>query len=671
VVPVTPPPAAPRVRHEATFAAPGERRTRYSLPASIESASPVGYRTRVSLTRPYRTPFTMLLTFIGHEQLTSPFTVAKRAWDKRFHRRDDIPTIGYLQHLHLGILAESMERAAVLASHGTRRAQVSLAPMPTAAAHAATVRAIEDLADLTAAERRQGWRVGLVAQVGKALRDERVDLAPALCRKLGANLLAFRSERIQPGVNAEESAPAQYQARQDTDVPAAFTEMAGRAAFNAFAHWTGCDREQAKRLMLIERVDVLTPDGKRRLREVRDELGETTDATARDIPRWADLPTGRALSRNILRGREAFALAGQRIYIGGLSRPEVEAAGCAFDHAVRAFGAAAARSVLSVELMGCVDLPDNGDLLAGACLMAGPVNLNDVGKQFYGKRDLHAGAHPGRDPTSLLVWTVKAKTVADPIGNEEQLMYTRAEGRPRRPAPGAARGGRARCGRRPRPDARARAERAGRRLPCVAARATTGPRMPHPVHFRQIKKHRPPRNVGPNLHEVFDVVHPRVQAAMLQAAAALGRVGVRHALVGGLAVGAYGYPRATKDVDFLVGNETFHDSEARVVIPRVELPYQIDGVAVDYIPVPIGAEFLDAALDAPQMCDGIPVAPIEVLVFMKLSSPRAKDAADIIELLKAGVLAAPVRAWLATRATGAVCARFESLVQQAEGEGED
>ncbi len=517
VVPVAPPPDAQRVRRGATFAAAGERRTRYSLPASLESASPVGYRTRVPLTRdeaakalallslrrptgfepdaqvteaelfeecalgvmssrqstnfrghrqvtlgpadsarlaellralpgrdaapldhvlythvvltrPYRTPFTFMLTFMGHKQLTSPFTVAKRAWDKRFHFRDDIPTIGYLQHLHLGILAESMERAAVVASHGARRALVSLAPLPADPAHAATVRAIEDLVGLTAAERRTGWRVGVVAQVGRALRHERVDLPPALARKLGANLLAFRSERIQPGVNAEESAPAPYQARQDMDVPPAFTEMAGRAAFNAFAHWTGCDREVAKRLLLLERVDVLTPDGKRRLREVRDELGEITDAAARDFPLWADLPTGRALSGSIQRGRKAFALAGQRIYIGGLSRPEVEAAGYRFEHAVRAFGAAASRSALFAELMGCVDLPADCDLLAGVCLMAGPVNQNDVGKQFYGKPDLLAGAHPGREPTSLLVWTVKAKTVADPVGNEEQLLNAAQKG---------------------------------------------------------------------------------------------------------------------------------------------------------------------------------------------------------------------------------------------------
>jgi hypothetical protein len=60
--------------------------------------------------------------------------------------------------------------------------------------------------------------------------------------------------------------------------------------------------------------------------------------------------------------------------------------------------------------------------------MAGPVNQNDIGKQFYGHPDLLAKAFPDRDPTSLLVWTMKAKTVADPIGNEEQLMSAARKG---------------------------------------------------------------------------------------------------------------------------------------------------------------------------------------------------------------------------------------------------
>ena len=136
----------------------------------------------------------------------------------------------------------------------------------------------------------------------------------------------------------------------------------------------------------------------------------------------------RALSRNAARGRKAFALAGQRIYIGGLSRDEIEAAGVPWDVALRAFGSAAARSALTCEIAGCVDLPPDCDLLAGTCVMAGPVNQNDVGKQFFGYQDLLARAHPGRDPTALLLWTLKAKTVADPIGNEQQLLDPKQKG---------------------------------------------------------------------------------------------------------------------------------------------------------------------------------------------------------------------------------------------------
>jgi hypothetical protein len=172
----------------------------------------------------------------------------------------------------------------------------------------------------------------------------------------------------------------------------------------------------------------MTPNGKERLRGVRQQLEEVTDRLVKNLPLWVDLPTGRSLSRNAARGKKAFALAGQRIYVCGLSRKEVEAEKLPFLHAVRAVGAAAARSALVCELSGCIDLPPGCDLLAGICLMAGPVYQNDIGKQFYGGRDLLADAFAGRDPTSLLVWTLKAKTVADPIGNEEQLLNSRQKG---------------------------------------------------------------------------------------------------------------------------------------------------------------------------------------------------------------------------------------------------
>ena len=514
VVPIDPPPPEQRVRREARFVADGERSSRYTLPAALDSPSPVGYRTRVSLTRgeaeqamrllsmapptafdppvaireeelfeevslgvlssrqstnyrghrqitcgpedskwiarllremglpgvldeacmthivlsrPYRTPFTMLLTLVGHKPISSLFTVPMRIWNKRYRGADDIPTIGYLQDLHLGVLAESLERAAVLASGGERRANVFIGPFDKGE-HPGPVAELEKVCGLTDADRFVGWNVAMVAQVGVAAAGEAIDIPDAICRKLAANLLAFRSERIQPGVNAEDKAPDAYQGRQAMDVPDELTVQAGRAGYNAFHRWTGLDREQAKELLLLDRIDVLTPGGKERLREVRKELNDITDWVIRDMPLWADLPVGRAFSRNANRGRKAFALAGQRIYVAGLSKAEVDALGLPWKTAIRALGAAAARCALKAELMGATEIPAGCDMLAGICLMAGPVNQNDIGKQCYGGADLLGPNHADRNPTSMLVWSLKAKTVADPIGNEEQLLNAARKG---------------------------------------------------------------------------------------------------------------------------------------------------------------------------------------------------------------------------------------------------
>lgn len=519
LVEVAAPPADHRRRRAAVFAPAGERRTRYSLPTSLESSSPIGYRTRVALTRtegeaamqllslerphtftapvpvtegelfeesslgllvarqstnyrghretilgpdqaarvaellraltgrsepvldnasyvhlvfarPYRTPFTMLLTLVGHGALTSPFGVVGRLWKKLVKHGDDIPSIGALQHLHLGILADAMERAAVVSSQGTRRANVVQSPfsMATRPANLKTILELEEIGGLALSDRLKGWRLALVAQVGAVPANERITLPKATWRKLGANLVSLRSERIQPGVNQEKTAPDQYQQRQEMDVPDELTTQAGRAAYNAFAHWTGVDRERAKELMLLDRIDVLTPNGKERLRAIRKHLNDVTDRVVKNLPLWADLPTGKAFSSNAERGRKAFALAGQRIYIGGLAAAEIQKAGIDWELAVRAVGAASSRAALYSELCGLTNLPDDCDLLAGTCLMAGPVNQNDVGKAFFGAPDLLAETYAGRDPTALLVWTLKAKTVADPIGNEEQLMNASRKG---------------------------------------------------------------------------------------------------------------------------------------------------------------------------------------------------------------------------------------------------
>ena len=517
-VPIPPPPAEQQRGREADFAAPGEKRTRYSLPESLDSSSPVGFRTRVNLTRaeaenllricslprpthfvpapallekelfeesalgtliarqstnfrgfrdvvlggedaekvarlmrqigysdapvldnashvhvvlsrPYRTPFTMLLTFIGHRTARSILTVPARAVRKRWRHEDDIPSVGYLQQLHLGTLADSMERASVIASRGKARSQVHVAPCLAKNPDAQkALKELESLVGLSATDKREGWHIGIITQVGYVEKNERIELDDMEANRLGAALVSLRSERIQPGVNQESKAPAAYQSRQDMDASEELTFQCGRALYNAFAHFTGMGREEAKECVMLERVDVLTPNGKERLRNIRQELEEITDRVVRGIPLWADLPLGRALSRNAARGKKAFALAGQRIYISGLSKSEMARRGLSFNHAIRAFGAAASRAALVAEISGTTEIPQGCDMLGGICLMAGPVNQNDIGKAFFGKRDLLADAFASRDPTSLLVWTLKAKTVADPIGNEEQLLNPARKG---------------------------------------------------------------------------------------------------------------------------------------------------------------------------------------------------------------------------------------------------
>ena len=59
------------------------------ITATVEGAS----YTHVFFSRPYRTPFTLLLTFVGHKPFRSLLTVPQRALAKRTRGAVDIPTI--------------------------------------------------------------------------------------------------------------------------------------------------------------------------------------------------------------------------------------------------------------------------------------------------------------------------------------------------------------------------------------------------------------------------------------------------------------------------------------------------------------------------------------------------------------------------------------------------
>ena len=116
------------------------------------------------------------------------------------------------------------------------------------------------------------------------------------------------------------------------------------------------------------------------------------------------------------------------------------------------------------------------------------------------------------------------------------------------------------------------------------------------------------------------VVAPRVIEAMKAASAALVKAGVRHVVVGGLAVGANGYPRASTDVHLLVGREAFEEHPGGLVTLKAGVPFQVNSVPIDFISVRSDEQFLETALAAP------PGSFVEAppLVYLKLRSSRLR-----------------------------------------------
>ena len=167
------------------------------------------------------------------------------------------------------------------------------------------------------------------------------------------------------------------------------------------------------------------------------------------------------------------------------------------------------------------------------------------------------------------------------------------------------------------------------------------------------------------LKEVFRLVAPRVREAAVKTAAQLNHLGIRHALAGGLAVGAHGYIRATTDVDFLVGEEAF-DHQGLLVAFKAGVPIEVDGIRIDYLSTALGPQ-LEEVLDHPPMSEGLAVVPIEALIYLKLAAKRRKDLVDVIELVKAGADLTRVRDYLRQYADDLV-PLFEELVNEALAE---
>ncbi|MDQ3011904.1 MAG: hypothetical protein M3X11_14495 [Acidobacteriota bacterium] len=169
-----------------------------------------------------------------------------------------------------------------------------------------------------------------------------------------------------------------------------------------------------------------------------------------------------------------------------------------------------------------------------------------------------------------------------------------------------------------------------------------------------------------DIKDMFRFVAPKVRDAAVKTSAQLNFLGIRHALAGGLAVGAHGYIRATTDVGFLVGEEAF-DHQGLLVAFKAGVPIEVDGIRIDYLsPTSLGPQ-LEEVLDDPPMTEGLAVVPIETLIYMKLVAKRRKDMVDVIELVKAGADLTLVRNYLRQYASDMV-PLFEELVHEALAE---
>jgi hypothetical protein len=163
-------------------------------------------------------------------------------------------------------------------------------------------------------------------------------------------------------------------------------------------------------------------------------------------------------------------------------------------------------------------------------------------------------------------------------------------------------------------------------------------------------------------------LNAEVVAAVRRSSRGLAEQNVRHLVVGAIAVGVHGWPRATRDVDLLVAPEAWTVGSDGGLTARVKLPSEVMGVSVDYLPIDVAGDFLLEAFERPEDTEGVPIAPVEVVIMTKLLRMVMRDQADVVELVKAGLYdPARVTAYLEAHAPMLV-SRFEALVGQAQEE---
>lgn len=129
----------------------------------------------------------------------------------------------------------------------------------------------------------------------------------------------------------------------------------------------------------------------------------------------------------------------------------------------------------------------------------------------------------------------------------------------------------------------------------------------------------------------------------------------------------YAYPRHSKGVDYLVGDEAYVHPGDGVVSIAPGVPISVGDVAIDELSIRPEEPFLVEALEAAVESEGIRVLPVEALVYLKLKSPRRKDAVDVVELVKAGADERLLREYIRRHAP-ALMEKLDKLIQEAAEE---
>lgn len=139
----------------------------------------------------------------------------------------------------------------------------------------------------------------------------------------------------------------------------------------------------------------------------------------------------------------------------------------------------------------------------------------------------------------------------------------------------------------------------------------------------------------------FKMVPEGIKSTARQVSEYLTSQGITHAVIGGMAVSAYSPPRMTEDVDFLVPESAL--SVIQELGDTSPLAESVDGVTIDINDVVVDFIFMpddmpeETLQDGPKI-EGIPVLRPEALMLMKMYAPRVKDNADVIAMIKAGLI---------------------------------